>query len=63
MEITTADQLLRAQDVGRCELVRGELRMMIPPGFEHGRVAMRLTAPIVQHVDAHGLGAVVAAET
>jgi len=33
MAITTAEQLLRAGDIGRCELIRGELRMMIP-GFE-----------------------------
>lgn len=63
MEITTAAQLLRAQDIGRCELVRGELRMMIPPGFDHGRVTVRLTTPLSEHVEAHGLGTVVAAET
>ena len=63
MAITTADQLLRAGDIGRCELVRGELRTMIPPGFEHGRIAVNLTGPIASHVKTHGLGTVVAAET
>ena len=63
MAITTAAQLLRAGDIGRCELVRGELRMMIPPGFQHGRITIKLTRPIVNHVEAHGLGIVVAAET
>jgi Uma2 family endonuclease len=63
MAITTAEQLLRAGDIGRCELVRGELRRMIPPGFLHGRITMRLTRPIVNYVEAHGLGTVVAAET
>lgn len=63
MAITTAEQLLRAGDIGRCELVRGELRMMIPPGFLHGRITIKLTGPILNHVEAHGLGTVVAAET
>ena len=63
MAITTAEQLLRAGDIGRCELVRGELRKMIPPGFPHGRIAMKLGGRILNHVDAHGLGTVVAAET
>jgi len=63
MAITTAEQLLRAGDLGRCELVRGELRTMIPPSFAHGRITIRLTRPIANHVDAHGLGTVVAAET
>jgi Uma2 family endonuclease len=64
MAITTAEQLLRAgEEIGRCELVQGELRMMIPPGFEHGRVIINLTAPIANHVRANALGTVVAAET
>ncbi|MHC4934337.1 MAG: Uma2 family endonuclease, partial [Planctomycetota bacterium] len=63
MAITTAEQLLRAGDIGRCELVRGELRMMIPPGFAHGRITIKLTGPILKHVEANGLGIVVAAET
>jgi len=28
--ITTAEQLIEAGDIGRCELVRGELVMMSP---------------------------------
>jgi len=63
MAITTAEQLLRAGDIGRCELVRGELLEMIPPGFEHGRVTMNLATPLAQHVKTNRLGTVVAAET
>ena len=63
MAITTAEQLLRAQDAGRCELVRGEFIMMNPAGAEHGRITMNLSAPIAMHVRAHSLGTVVAAET
>ena len=62
-EITTAEQLLRAQDIGRCELVRGELHTMIPPGAQHGRIAMNLGWKIRSHVEAHSLGTVFAAET
>ena len=62
-EITTAEQLLAAQDVGRCELVRGEFRALIPPGAEHGRIANRLSWLITNHVEAHSLGTVYAAET
>jgi len=62
-EIRTAEELARAGDVGRCELVRGELRMMIPPFAEHGRVTMNLGTPIDIHVKAQGLGTVFAAET
>ncbi len=62
-EITTAEQLLKAQDIGRCELVRGELRMMIPAGGDHGWITTKLARPIANHVEAHGLGRVYAAET
>jgi len=63
MAITTANELLRAGDIGRCELIAGELRMMMPPGFQHGRVAARLTTLLLNHADAAGLGTVTAAET
>jgi len=36
---------------------------MNPPGFEHGRIASGLDAAIGNHVRAHALGTVVAAET
>jgi Uma2 family endonuclease len=34
--ITTAQQLLEAPDLGRCELIRGELILMPPTGYDHG---------------------------
>jgi Uma2 family endonuclease len=63
MATTTAEELLRAGDIGRCELIRGKLRMMLPAGFEHGRIALNLTAAIANHVKSHELGTVLAAET
>ena len=63
MAITTAEQLLRAGDLGRCELVRGELRRMIPAGGEHGRIAGKLTCAVGNHVMSRQLGTFYAAET
>lgn len=63
MAITTADELLRAGDIGRCELVRGEFRRMIPAGGEHGRIAATLTCQLGSHVRSRGLGRIYAAET
>ncbi|MHC4550636.1 MAG: Uma2 family endonuclease [Planctomycetota bacterium] len=63
MAITTAEQLLRAGDLGRCELIRGELRMMIPAGGEHGRITGKLTCRLGSHVMSKQLGTFYAAET
>ena len=63
MAITTADQLLRAGDIGRCELIRGELRMMIPAGGEHGRTTGYLTYLLSTHIVSNELGTFYAAET
>ena len=63
MAITTAEQLLRAGDIGRCELVRGELRMMIPPAYEHGRITFRLGYRLGAYVEPRQLGTILAAET
>src|SRR5882762_5279105 len=60
----TADELLAMPDDGLCyELVKGELRMAPPPGFEHGKVTMNLAGPLYQHVKTNDLGVVFAAET
>ena len=62
--ITTAEQLLaRASELGRCELVRGELIMMSPAGFRHGRIAAKLAHLLLGHVEKHHLGVILGAET
>ncbi len=61
--IRTAEQLLRNPHIGRCELIRGELRMMSPSGAAHGLIAGVLYKAIAIHVDAHGFGKCFAAET
>lgn len=60
----TVEELLHMPDDGqRRELVEGELRTMTPAGHPHGRIAVRITWPLAQHVEENGLGAVYAAET
>ncbi|MCG2683813.1 MAG: Uma2 family endonuclease [Planctomycetales bacterium] len=63
LHITTAEELLHAPELGRCELVRGDLMMMSPAGFEHGRIVSRLCYRIERFVEQHGLGVVTGAET
>jgi Uma2 family endonuclease len=60
----TAEELFELPDDGlRHELVEGELRTTTPAGFEHGRVAARILARVLDHADEHELGSVLAAET
>lgn len=61
--IATADDLLAASDLGPCELVRGEIVMMSPAGFEHGVITQRVAALLHAFVSKRGLGVVTAAET
>jgi Uma2 family endonuclease len=59
----TAEQLLAMGDIGRCELIYGELVMMSPAGPTHGMVALRIGRLIGEYIDQHRLGAAFAAET
>ncbi|NOX55128.1 MAG: Uma2 family endonuclease [Planctomycetes bacterium] len=60
----TAEELLRLPDDGhRYELIKGELRMMSPAGFEHGRVAIRVGALLDEDVRKNDLGSTCGAET
>lgn len=61
--IITAEQLLAAGDIGRCELIRGELVMMSPAGPNHGDIANNVAFYVTKHVKQHRLGKVFAAET
>ena len=63
-KLTTAEELLRISDDGlRRELIHGEVTTMAPAGHQHGRIAQRIAALLWQHVAAHQLGEVYAAET
>jgi Uma2 family endonuclease len=59
----TADQLLEMGDIGRCELIYGELVMMSPAGAEHGEVAARFSIYVGSFVLEQKLGTTFAAET
>ena len=57
--ITTAEQLLAAPDeLGPCELVRGELIMMSPAGEEHSQIECNLHLELGAFVRKQGLGRV-----
>ncbi len=59
-----AEELLYMPDDGfRYELVQGELRRMNPAGNVHGRIVVRITWRLAQHVEENRLGTVYAAET
>lgn len=61
--IQTADELLHATGLPRCELVRGELRTMTPAGEQRGDLVNELAFVVTGYVKAHRLGKVYAAET
>jgi Uma2 family endonuclease len=61
--LITADFLLRTPDLGRCELVCGELIEMTPAGYEHGSILVNISTPLWTYVSRAGLGRVSGAET
>jgi len=61
---TAAELLELPSGMGkRYELVRGELRVMSPSGWRHGKVVSRLNAKLASFVEQHDLGIVFGAET
>ena len=62
-KLITAEELFDMGDIGRVELIDGEIVRMSPSGAEHGSVAMNLGAILRQFVKANKLGRVFAAET
>lgn len=62
--LMTAEELLaRSSELGRCELINGELRRMSPAGAYHGDIAGEVFAQIYLFLKKKKLGKVFAAET
>ena len=63
-KLMTADEFADLPDDGmRHELVRGELRTMAPPGFQHGKSGSRFGRSLDRHVEEKQLGEVITTET
>jgi Uma2 family endonuclease len=56
----TAEELFAMGDIGRCELIRGEIVRMAPPSPEHADVANLVAFHLTLHVQANKLGKVFA---
>ena len=61
--ITTAEQLFQAPDLGRCELLRGELIMMSPAGSKHGMIVAEIAGHSAGLRETAAFGVVFGAET
>lgn len=61
--LITAEELLKMGDIGRCELVKGEIIRMSPAGHVHGKIAMEIGRFLSNYVVENRLGVVYAAET
>ncbi len=61
--LLTADDLLQMSDLGRVELVRGELIKKTPSGGEHGKSTMKVGSRLLNFIEPRKLGAVFGAET
>ena len=63
-QLTTAEELLGIPgNEKRYELLKGEIRVMEPAGFEHGKITMNISIPLGHYVQSNSLGVLCAAET
>jgi Uma2 family endonuclease len=61
--LVTAEDLLQLSNLGRYELVRGELIETSPAGTEHGFIGMRLAWRLAAFAENQQLGVITLAET
>jgi Uma2 family endonuclease len=58
----TAEELYGRGDIGRAEIIYGELITMSPAGAEHGQIVGVITAQLTNHVRPRQLGLVLAGD-
>ncbi|MCC6123790.1 MAG: Uma2 family endonuclease [Pirellulales bacterium] len=61
--LITAEEIFQLPNLGRCELIRGELFRMAPAGSEHGGIIRNLTVFLGTFVKKRKLGKIFGAET
>jgi Uma2 family endonuclease len=54
--LLTASEFVQMPDIGHCELVRGKIELMNPPGFRHGRVAFRIGHLLEAYLESNDIG-------
>jgi Uma2 family endonuclease len=62
-KLVTADELFAHPEWGRCELVRGKVKLMSPAGGQHGDIVFKITLRLGVFVESKGLGSLLAADT
>jgi Uma2 family endonuclease len=61
-ETTTGEEMFELGDIGRAELVKGELVRMAPTGHLHGYIGFKFSKILGVFVDEHKLGRVLTGE-
>ncbi len=61
--LMTAEDVLEMENIGRWELVKGQLIKMTPSGGEHGKLTIKIGGRLLNFVEARKLGQVFGAET
>lgn len=54
--LLSVEEFRTMPDLGPCELVRGKVVLMNPPGWRHGYIAGRITHSLVGFLDEHDIG-------
>ena len=63
LELVTAEEIFETPPQERYELVRGEVIIMSPAGFEHGKICANISAALYSFVKKNRSGVVTGAET